>query len=196
MPVPKRTPEKIAQMQQDMRDRQAAAPPEFVRWQVPKGIYLRGNLPKKVKNDDVMNETLRSIGLQPCPDELLIGPLSSLRGTGLRMIDALAYRMWFDSLTGKVPKFGTELLNRLGGRVPYVHDQDKEKDNGLSQLTPEQIKKESLRILKSIKDLLVVKKPAKDVVSESDPDSLVTATPEVIISGPEEDDGDPTPQGS
>jgi len=134
------------------------------------------------------HERLREIILNECPDELLIGPLAGLRGKKLVIVDAIAYRMIFDTLTSAVPKFGIEVLNRVGGRVPYVHDQDKDRDSGLAGLTPTQIRNESLKMLKTLKDLVAAEKKAKkrEVVSEPEtPLEPEVPQPATIVSEPE-----------
>jgi len=198
-----KTPEDLLKEQEEMKTRQQAAPPEEVNWKIPKGFYLKGHLKKKQKKDEVVLDELMAIAMEECPDTMLIGPLASLRGQGLKMYQALLRRFWFEALTGNT-KSNEAILNRLLGRVPYVHDNSGDKDSGLSSMTPEQILKESKKMLKGIKDLLTTKKPKKDVVSEPDPDFLpgpivVVEDPGVIVSEPETEeaaDVAPTPQGS
>jgi hypothetical protein len=186
-----KTPEDLLKEQEEMKTRQQAAPPEEVSWKIPKGVYLRGNL-KKQKKDDIVLAELFSIAEEVCPDEMLTGPLASLRGKGLKMYQVLLRRFWYGALCGNT-KSDEAILNRLLGRVPYAFDKSGDKDNGLSNMSPEQILKESKRMLKGIRDLLTVRKKPKDVVSEPDPDSVpepivVTEVTDMIVSEPEPED--------
>lgn len=151
---------------EDMRERNKNLPPEMVRWQFKRGVRLP-NAGRKKKN--LGDEALVTIAAQPCPDDLLVGILLGLRGQGLSMVEALQYRMISNAILGDKDsvRYGIEIMNRIYGKVNLVLTKDKD-ESKVSNMTPEEIREETLALLKALDKFVKPKKRKKkaDIVSE------------------------------
>lgn len=141
----------------EMKAKNLGVPTEFVKWQFKPGVRLP-NAGRK-KKSSVADEALSVIAMQPCPDELLVGVLESLRGQGISMVEALQYKIFCNAIIGQKDsvRYGIEILNRLYGKVKLVLTKDKD-DDAVSKMTPEEIREETLALLKRLEEFTEPKK--------------------------------------
>ena len=182
--------ETLQEKQNAMLEKNANFPKDLVKWKIPKG-FRYANAGRKKRNAD--DAVLVAISVQPCPDELLVGVMEGLRGQGLTMGDALQYRMFIDSITGirGSDSITRELMNRLFGKVRLVVTKDEGEKDPTTGMTPEQIRGETMKLLKRLDEITKPKKKRKkEVVSEADPsrveDPAPTPLPQEVVSEPEQ----------
>jgi len=173
--------DKLEARQLELKAKNQDVPKEIVKWQFVKGVRLPNAGRKKKAIGD---EALVMIAAQPCPDELLTGILEGLRGKDLTMVEALQYRIFANAVLGQKDsvRYGIEIMNRLYGKVNLVLTKDKE-DHEISKMTPEEIRTETLLLLKALdKYVKPPKRKKKDIVSESEtpePVNEIVSEPDV-----------------
>lgn len=175
----------LEEKQNELKAKNQNIPIEFVEWSFKKGVRLPNAGRKKRSLGD---EALLTIAAQPCPDQLLTGDLQGLRGQGLTMVEALQYRIFTNAILGHKDsvRYGIEILNRLYGKVNLVLTKDKDEER-ISKMTPEEVRDETLAMLKRLEEFIGDKKgkkkgkkksePEPEIVSESAPDLVPKSQP-------------------
>lgn len=174
--------------QEEMKAKNQGIPTGLVKWQFTKGVRLP-NAGRKKKSDD---DALMAIAGTACPDDLLCGVMEGLRGKDLTMGEALQWRMFIDGILGTKGSDAVtrEIMNRLFGKVRLVVTKDV-RDESVAQMTPEEIRDETLALLKRLEEFTAKPQPKKRR-SKKAPTEIVSEA-EASDENHEKDQGDAGP---
>jgi hypothetical protein len=142
----------------------------IVPFQFPKGVSANpGGKRKSAKHTEL---EIVALANAPCPDDWLIDGLEALRGRGLTMAQAVAARAYHKGIAKGSMQAIAEILQRESGKMPNVQVTAKEQpDDGFSDMTPEELHAEQVRLLSRLKQVL---EPAPQTIDGE------------IVSAPEE----------